>query len=287
MPDNLENLAAMMVVHGVDKLYAKILSENDNSKNQVYLGGGFSALNLLPHHEIETDNSNLAGSVRDRAKAGIDFFWLGENGLHKAPKAQLILYPKYPEVRMSGFLMGCSEAPSGLMRQRLEGRVLFFGVTVDERIVAYVSPPEAELTNEFLAFNYQNNGVFSVLTYLLSSADDTRKELLDKLCDISEMGWIQSQRLSSSGFPEPYRAPNGGGYTLEAMLGITPNGFAEPDFMGWEVKQYSVNNFEKFVAKTPVTIFTLNQPAGFTQFLVLKNLSEAMDMLIHKAEMAD
>ena len=46
MPDNLKNLAAMMVMQGVDKLYAKILSNNDNSKNQVYLGGGFSALNF-------------------------------------------------------------------------------------------------------------------------------------------------------------------------------------------------------------------------------------------------
>ena len=41
MPDNLENLAAMMVVHGVDKLYAKILSENDNSKIRFILEADF------------------------------------------------------------------------------------------------------------------------------------------------------------------------------------------------------------------------------------------------------
>lgn len=34
-------------------------------------------------------------------------------------------------------------------------------------------------------------------------------------------------------------AQNGGGYTLEALLGIKPNGEAAPDFMGWEVKAYS------------------------------------------------
>jgi len=30
------------------------------------------------------------------------------------------------------------------------------------------------------------------------------------------------------------RVSNRGGYTLEAELGITPNGYSEPDFMGWE-----------------------------------------------------
>ena len=36
----------------------------------------------------------------------------------------------------------------------------------------------------------------------------------------------------------PYSAQNGGGYTLEALLGIRPNAKAAPDFMGWEVKAY-------------------------------------------------
>jgi hypothetical protein len=40
-------------------------------------------------------------------------------------------------------------------------------------------------------------------------------------------------------------APNCGGYTLEAELGITPNGYSEPDFLGWEVKQFGVANFAR------------------------------------------
>ena len=31
-----------------------------------------------------------------------------------------------------------------------------------------------------------------------------------------------------------------GGYTLEAELGIRPNGFSDPDFHGWEIKQHAV-----------------------------------------------
>ncbi len=58
-----------------------------------------------------------------------------------------------------------------------------------------------------------------------------------------------------------YSARNGGGYTLEAELGITPNGYSEPDFMGWEVKQYGVGNFTKFLPKSPVTLMT-PEPTG-------------------------
>lgn len=39
----------------------------------------------------------------------------------------------------------------------------------------------------------------------------------------------------------PYNATNGGGYTLEALLGITPIGKSEPDYLGWEIKGHSSN----------------------------------------------
>ena len=262
MFDSIAKLASIISSNKAIKLYAKLLSENDNSKNQVYLGGGFSSLNLLPHSEIKTDSTDMAGSVRDRAKADVRFFWLDEEGLHPAPNAQLILYPKYPEVRMSGFLMGCSKAPSELMRQRLEGRVLFFGVTANETIIGYVSAPEAAITREFLSRDFDKTGVFSDLTPVLENEKDEKQSLLSKLKEIYEAGWVHSQKLTVSGLSEPYNAPNGGGYTLEALLGVIPNGFAAPDYMGWEVKQFSVNNFEKNTAKTPVTVFTPEPTEG-------------------------
>ena len=109
--------------HGADRIYAKKMSPNDNSKNQVYLGGGFGALNIIPHGEIITDTRPMAGSKQDRPKARVNFFWLDTDGRHPAPDAQLILYPDYPEVRMSGFLKGCKAAPSNLMTVRDPGRV--------------------------------------------------------------------------------------------------------------------------------------------------------------------
>ncbi len=262
MLDTLENLTSLLSLHGAQRLYAKVLSENDNSKNQVYLGGGFSSLNLIPHSEIKPDANDIAGSIRDRAKADVRFFWLDEEGLYPAPNAQLILYPKYPEVRMSGFLKGCSKAPSELMRQRIGGRILFFGVTQNEKIIGYVSAPEAHLSKEFTAREFSKTGVFSDLTSQLKKGEDSKQSLLRKLQDIVDKGWIPSQRLSASGTPKPYSAPNGGGYTLESMLGVIPNGFAAPDYLGWDIKQYSVNSLEKNNAKTPVTIFTPEPTEG-------------------------
>lgn len=95
-----------MKAQGVSRAYAKRLAPNDNSKNQVYLSGSFQTLQHLPVREIIADRSRK-DSKRDRFKAKIELAWLAtDGGLYSAPKSQLILYPKYPEVRLSGFLLG-------------------------------------------------------------------------------------------------------------------------------------------------------------------------------------
>ena len=44
----LEALLGVLGQHGASRVYVKALSPNDNSKNQIYLGGDFSALNIIP-----------------------------------------------------------------------------------------------------------------------------------------------------------------------------------------------------------------------------------------------
>ena len=53
---------------------------------------------------------------------------------------------------------------------------------------------------------------------------------------------------------QPITPPNGGGYTLEALLGITPNGKSEPDYLGWEIKGHSTNR---------ITLMTPEPNGGF------------------------
>ena len=261
MIETISALARIMVQAGAVRIYAKKLAPNDNSKNQVYLGGDFSVLNIIPHGEVKTDDADMAGAVRDRAKAPVRFLWLDENGQHEARNTQLILYPKYPEVRMSGFLLGCRDAPSDVMRVRDEGRVLFIGVTRDGRVLGYAAAADSSLARAlYAADSLDERGVFLEIPESPDTGN-SKERLLAKLAEIYRKHWIASQKLGTDGIAHPYAARNGGGYTLEAELGVTPNGYAEPDYLGWEVKQYGVTDFEKFKPKSPVTLMT-PEPTG-------------------------
>lgn len=260
----LKSLLQTLKRNGADRFYAKILAPNDNSKNQVYLGGDFGALNIVPHGEIETDASTTAGSVRNRAKATVDFYWLEDDGLERAPNAQLILYPKYPEVRMSGFLKGTRTTFNSLMTSRDEGRVLILGICKDKRILGHVCGSESPIAKELESSkdSLRSEGVFLDLFPLLNEQNDTKTVLLRELLRVHKLDWIKGQKLKADGTRIYYDASNGGGYTLEAELGVSPNGYAEPDFLGWEIKQYGVNDFTNYRAKSPVTLMTPEPHGG-------------------------
>jgi hypothetical protein len=263
MIDTLSKLGELMSEGQPFHFYAKRLAPNDNSKNQIYLGGDFSVLNIIPHGTVYTDESSLAGSVRDRAKASVKLSWVNETGSCLAPAAQLILYPKYPEVRMSGFLRGCSSAPSEVMRSRDIGRVLFLGVLPSGEVKAFAVFGDHPLANELETYTQSENaGVLQNLSSVSTGGGDTKTMLLDALQKIHKRDWIHSQKMGPDGQSEPYAARNGGGYTLEALLGISPNSYAEPDYLGWEVKQYGVGNFEKNRAKSPITLMTSEPNSG-------------------------
>ncbi len=250
---NLQNLKSLFTDNGCTKIYIKKLSPNDNSKNQVYFGGSFEILNILPISEIK--NEEAGDWNKERFKASINFSWIAEDGnLFPAPNAQLILYPKYPEVRFSGFLTKCQNPPSALMTQRLADRLLFFSVAKNGTILGYVADPNSEISKEFT--NQQNtteHGVFKVIE--LPQVANNRANLISELLRIHQLGWIKSKRLDRLGNPISCEAPNCGGYTLEAELGITPNGYSEPDFLGWEVKQFGVANFTR-VNSAIITLMT-------------------------------
>ena len=257
---NLKNLKSLFIDNGCNKIYVKILSPNDNSKNQVYFGSSFDILNILPISEIKTEE---AGDwKKERFKAAINFSWIAEEGnLFPAPKSQLILYPKYPEVRFSGFLIKCDNPPSDLMTGRIANRVLFFSVSKEGIILGYVAAPDSEIAIDFgKEKSIIEHGVFKVIE--LPQLRNNRAVLIEELLRIHQLGWIKSKRLDKLGNILSCDAPNCGGYTLEAELGITPNGYSEPDFLGWEVKQFGVENFEKIQSKI-ITLMTPEPNDGY------------------------
>ena len=260
---NLKALLNLFSDKNCQKIYAKKLAANDNSKNQVYLGGSFEILNILPTNEITSHDPG--DWSRSRFKSKLDFYWTTDEGeLSHAPEAQLILYPKYPEVRFSGFLKGSKNAPSELMANRIGDRILFLGITIDRKIIGYVVSPDSEIAKEFNSLkNINEVGVFKEITLAGGKIQlDTKEQLLVELKRIHQLGWIDSKRLDTNSNILPCVSSNCGGYTLEAELGITPNGYSEPDYLGWEIKQFAVKDFNKYNTAI-VTLMTPEPTHGF------------------------
>ena len=258
----LAQLKGMFVAGGCTKLYAKPLAANDNSKNQVYFGPGFNALNLFPNTGIYADSS----PKNPIFKARVQFGWLLPNGrVTEAPNAQLILYPQYPEVRFSGFLKGCVNGPSDLIAGRMDGRILFLGVTAARSVIGYVVTANTEIAGNYRALGMEpTEGVFTELTLpSIPSGADSRNQLLGELHRINQKGWIESKQLDSHRQLKPCNAPQCGGFTLEAELGIAKNSEAEPDFLGWEVKQYGVEDFDRIESAKAITLMTPEPTGGF------------------------
>lgn len=259
---NLQSLIELMAENGARKFYAKPLAENDNSKNQIYLGSDFSVLNILPVGDIFSDTRGESTNF----KAAMNFFWItDEHKISNAPGAQLILYPQYPEVRFSGFLRGSRGAPSHLLRERLVGRVLFLGICDDRRVIGYVDISDSGLVKELKSLGeLKSQGVFSEIPYVgLNKVVDTRVQLLTELGRIHRLNWIDSKRFTTQGNFIDCLSSNCGGFTLEAELGIIPNSNAEPDYLGWEIKQHASRTLEKFDNGGAITLMTPDPSAGY------------------------
>lgn len=240
----MQSLVQFYADHHIEKVYVKSLAANDNSKNQVYFGPGFEALTLFPVGEIYSDPSERNPIFKGSTK----FFWIDDDlSVIPAPCAKIILYPQYPEIRFSGFLKNINRNKINsireLMNSRTPERLLFLGVGKSGNIIGSVFGPDTpvaqELRETVTGLTKVTEIFFELLTAVfLGTGNDPKIILLKELCRIHRLGWIGSKRLDGIANTLPCNAPQCGGYTLEAELGITPNGRSEPDFHGWEVKQH-------------------------------------------------
>ncbi|NVJ67475.1 MAG: hypothetical protein HWE16_13385 [Gammaproteobacteria bacterium] len=265
------NISTLLQIYrdlGASKVYVKKLAPNDNSKNQPYFGAHLTELSFLPTGNIEASATKSAKTSNRKIKYQVEFplSWVDcEGTTYPAPKSKLIYYPQYPEVRFSGFLLGSKVEMSEWMNPqrsgRAEGRWLILGVT-KERTYGFLALPYSQITSylestDLITFT----NIFSLLQTNHLGSVDNKQLLLAKLKEIHDMGWVQSQRRNSDMNIIPYQAQNGGGYTLESLLEISPNGIAEPDYLGWEIKQYGVTKFPSTGSK-PTTLMTPEPDGG-------------------------
>lgn len=271
----IDEVRSLFTRHGCDRVIIKELAaRQDNDKNQIYVGTDMSSVSMIPTGEVEVSTTaSVKPGARGKAKlqAPVRFQWLTEAGATRAPDAKFIYYPQYPEVRFSGFLRGTRGGPNDLLSRTRRGqeadRLLLLGISEDGSVWGLVLSREAAARSSILAISSsagatvgRPSSALRVWELRQRSAEDSRALLLDEMARISALGWIPGAKLSH-GELVPYKARNGGGYTLEAMLGISPNGYAEPDFLGWEIKQHGVKSLEN-PGNSTITLFTPEPTAG-------------------------
>lgn len=258
---NLEKIFSLFSSKNVCDVYIKFLAENDNSKNQIYLGAEEFV------HVLPATKTTLKVQFSKKKKARefiftnhLDFSWLTQTDVCRAPNTKLIFYPQYPEVRLSGFLSGCSNGPSELLGKRTtQPRVLFFGSDVNGKSYGFVKELTVKLKREIQqeCVPWKEARKNEELKFFVKQLykEDPVQSIVKAIRKIHQKGWIKSCRMKD-GVIIPYNARNGGGYTIEAHLGISPNGRSEPDYMGWEVKQHSQKT-------SVITLMTPDPDKGF------------------------
>lgn len=259
----------MLHALGASEVLVKNLAPNDNSKNQIYLSGDISSLGMIPTGEVVFHpGTSMKPGASNRGpifRAGMDLWWLSSDGsISPAPNSKLILYPQYSEVRLSGFLSACRAAPSTLFdphkRGREPGRILMLAPLPDGRVIAAVFSADSEEANAIRSVPGELYGVLHRFELVPAHTASSEDVLLAELKRIHLLGWLDPEYLSRDGTRRPCRGTNCGGVTLETHLGITANGYSEPDFHGWEVKQHNVGSWAHESASR-VTLMT-PEPSG-------------------------
>lgn len=257
----LNQIFAKFTENNVCEVCIKFLSQNDNSKNQIYLCEEF--VQILPAHKTEL---KIQYSKKRKAEEYIfhnhlSFKWIMDKKKINAPNTKLIFYPQYPEARLSGFLLGAKGAPNDLVGAKNQiSRVLFIGSDQEGNSFGLVqkltSSLKSEIISDCLTWREPKSNQETKFFFKELYTEDPIIVISKAIRKIHKEGWISSCRLNKNGEKVSYNARNGGGYTLEAQLGIKPNSNAEPDYMGWEIKQHSIKT-------NVITLMTPDPDKGF------------------------
>lgn len=278
---DLSELRRLLASEGVRTAWVKKLSpKQDNEKNQIYLGGGLDGVTNIFPATIDARSASQSVSKRGaqpgkpKLEARIDFAWLGpDRNRSPAPGTRIIDYFQYPEVRLSGFLVRCADPPDALRRERqaLYGqRWLVMGTARDGQVLGIVlTERDDPLASSFPDLPESPQG--GVLRPLVvdaglapSAAVLSPFELLRaEMAAVINGGWHASRILKAGGV-QPFSGAQGGGYTLEALLGVAANGNKAPDRHGFEVKSYSGSRISLM---TPTPDYGFQGKHSFREFM--------------------
>jgi hypothetical protein len=266
---DLSRMTALLRDQGCSQVFLKFLAPNDNSQNQIYAQGDINTFSMLPLQSgrLERASRSRGSGEGDLIyRSHVDWNWVSPEGTTPASGAQVIYYPQYPEVRLSGILGRLPGRPTMLFNERMRGRepgrILVFGVGHAKRVFALILSRHSPAAADLRAVNVKGNPLF--IPYFLGAppVGMTNRELLfGELTRIHHLEWTPSIALEKDGQIKACRGNTCGGMTLEAHLGVNRNAKPDPDFAGWEVKKFKVVDWER-KPKNPVTLLTPSPDKG-------------------------
>ncbi|NEX62471.1 MvaI/BcnI family restriction endonuclease [Noviherbaspirillum galbum] len=260
---SVEEIAAKCASFGADLALLKLLPRNANDKNQIYLASDFGLLYdlfdlTLAERGMSTSETKGRSAPGTRIPEAVfnSFSWAQRDGaLIPARRVKAIIYPQYPEARLSGFQTVNNTIPQSLTvgytkEHSAEKRLLVLARTPRGKCVGLVYfRLSAKLEREIEALpGFERARACKRLTINQGNTAKLEAALATVLGRS-----IPGCRLDAYGRSLPFSGTQVCGYTLEHELGIVPNSGSDGDLFGIELKTHT---------QVKVTLFTPEPDGG-------------------------
>lgn len=247
---------------GAELALLKVLPKNANDKNQIYIASDFGVLYDLFDLTLaergtstsETKGRTVPGTRISEASFN-DFSWLKRDGsLVAAKRVKAIIYPQYPEARLSGLQTTENTMPQALSvaytKTNQAPRLLVLAQLPRGQCVGIVYLHLSLTLEEDLARLPGFERARACKKLVIEQGSSAKLEMrLARVLGVP----LRGCRLDSYGRTLPFSGTQVCGYTLEHALGIIPNSGMDGDLYGIELKTHT---------QLKVTLFTPEPDGG-------------------------
>jgi hypothetical protein len=253
---SLQDVSQALTKLGCDMAVLKLLPKNANDKNQVYVSADYGSLHRTFSLALADRGAGTSTKKPDTSGRRIleavfcDFSWVdAAMSMVRARGVRVIIYPQYPEARLSSFQTIDARMPRALSVEFTKAepdrtRLLVLGRQPGGACVAmlYVDVPDAVCAELASLPGLEGSRVCKVLDLGFSGST----KLFAQLAPLMNVP-LRGCRLDQSGRTLPFTGTQVCGYTLEHALGIVPNSDMDGDIYGIELKTHT---------QPKVTLFT-------------------------------
>ena len=267
--NSLQDVRDLVASFGVDKMLLKLLPKNANDKNQVYLLRSLIDLHATFDMTISEREASTS-STKARSKPGdcipeaifTDFKWVdSDKQLLRARNVKAIVYTQYPEVRLSGFTTDKGTMPASLSVNYTQQypnakRLLVLGRTPEGGCLAFMFVGfDDHLERQIAALpGFNGSRVCKVSSIQKNHIGQLFELLRTRVIGHAHSGF----RLNTMGERIAFDGTQVCGYTLEGLLGITPNSSKDGDFNGIELKVHTTPRVTLFTTEPDFGLYAEN-----------------------------